>query len=101
MNYSDRNNGALPSNTFPKLTIEQKNDYHLIMRYTHCAPLERGDWTHHDSIDIALLRSAGFWTCRVLLTLKISIALAIHSFDPLDRGKENDDVNRKSAVYHI
>ena len=31
--------------------------------------------------------SAGIWTCRVLLTLKISIALAIHSLDPLDRGK--------------
>ena len=25
---------------------------------------------------------------HVLLTSKISIALAIHSFDPLDRGKE-------------
>ena len=23
----------------------------------HCAPLERGDWTHHDSIDMALLWS--------------------------------------------
>ncbi len=31
--------GRLPSNT------------------PHCAPLERGDWTHHDSIDIALLWS--------------------------------------------
>ena len=34
-----------------------------------------------------ILWSAGLWTCRVLLTLKISIALAIHSLDPLDRGK--------------
>ena len=23
----------------------------------HCTPLECGDWTHHDSIDIALLWS--------------------------------------------
>ena len=28
-----------------------------MMRSTHCAPLERGDWTHHDPIDIALLWS--------------------------------------------
>jgi hypothetical protein len=38
-----------------------------MMRYTHCAPLERGDWTHHDSIDIALLWSDK----RVLLTERI------------------------------
>ena len=25
--------------------------------YTHCAPLERGCWTYHDSIDISLLWS--------------------------------------------
>ena len=28
-----------------------------MMLYTHCAPLERGDWTHRDSINIALLWS--------------------------------------------
>ena len=35
MNYSDRDNGTLSSNT------------------QHCTPLECGDWAHHDSIDIA------------------------------------------------
>ena len=39
-----------------------------MIRHTHCAPLERGDWTHHDSIDIA----------------RISIALLIQSLDPLE-----------------
>ena len=38
------------------------------MRYTHCAPLERGDLTHPGSIDIA----------------GISIAVAIRSLDPLE-----------------
>lgn len=35
MSYTDSDNGALPSNT------------------RHCAPLELGGQTHHDSIDIA------------------------------------------------
>ena len=43
MNSSDRDNGVLSSNNL------------------HCAPLERGDWTHHDSINIALRWSAGNW----------------------------------------
>ena len=78
--------------------------------------LERGDWTHYDSIDIALRWSAGIWTCRVL-SVDLSIVLLIRAwsaeigritilltlrsagaresghvafyqhFDPLDRGK--------------
>ena len=32
--------------------------FNLCVLYIHCAPLERGDWTHHDSIHIALRRSA-------------------------------------------
>ncbi len=39
MNYTDRDNGVLPSNT------------------RHGTPLECGDWAHHDSIDMALLWS--------------------------------------------
>ena len=32
-----------------------------LLYYTHCAPLERGNWTHRRSIDIALRwRSKGF-----------------------------------------
>ena len=47
-------------------------------------PLERGDWTDHDSIDMALLWSADAGRNRVLLTSKISIALLIQSLDSLE-----------------
>ena len=56
----------------------------------HCTPLECGDWTHHDSIDIALRRSADARRNRVLLTSKISIALAIHSLDSYYKLEEWD-----------
>ena len=38
----------------------------------HGAPLERGDWTHRDSIDIALLWSADARRDRILLTFRSS-----------------------------
>ena len=38
-----------------------------MMRYSHCAPLERGDWTHYDSIDIALRWSENQTTKEHLL----------------------------------
>ena len=69
-NYSCKDNGVLSSNTRSKPVIERKTWVNL--------------WcTAH----IALLWSAEIWTYGILLTLRISIALAIHSFDPLDRGK--------------
>ena len=45
------------------------------------------DLLSHSLSTRLILWSAGLWTYRILLALKISIALAIHSFDPLDRGK--------------
>ena len=45
------------------------------------------DLLSHSLFTRLILWSAEIWTHRILLTLKISIALAIHSFDPLDRGK--------------
>ena len=55
-NYSDRDNGTLSSNT------------------RHCAPLERGDWTHYDSIDIALRWSEKHFT-------KENLIKACHRFE--------------------
>ncbi len=53
-----------------------------MVRYTHCTPLECGDWTHHDSIDIALLCSAGIKFVAIYRHCTGStIALAIHSLD--------------------
>ena len=67
MNYSDRDNGALSSNT------------------PHCTPLECGDWTHHDSIDIALRWSADAGSIVFYWHLTgCTIALLIQSLNPLE-----------------
>ena len=54
-----------------------------------------GGWTHHDSINMALRWSADMGRDRVLLTLGSSIALAIHSLDPLEcrRGEESCSID--------
>ena len=45
------------------------------------------DLLSHSLFTRLILWSAEIWTYRILLTSKITIALAIHSLDPLDRGK--------------
>ena len=47
---------------------------------------------------MALRWSAGIWTCRILLTLKISIALAIHSLDPLECRREEESCSIDIAL---
>ena len=43
-----------------------------IIMYIHCAPLERGDGTHHDSIDIAQDLLSQDWLSRALFAYLIS-----------------------------
>ncbi len=55
----------------------------------HCAPLERGDWTHHGSIDIALRWSAGikfvafYRHCAGFSIAEFAIARTIRLFNLL------------------